>query len=103
MQRAILVALGTGAIISSAAALSIGTSAQPPAAPAQSEYEQARSAWTAREERRALVEARYLAVRARCDGLGGAKRDRCLIDAHAYKGRALLEIQAPYALPQRRS
>ena len=103
MQRAILVALGIGTIITSAAALSIGTSAQPPAPAAQSEYEQARTAWTAREERRALVESRYLVVRARCDALGGAKRDRCLIDAHAYKGRALMEIQAPYALPQRRS
>ena len=103
MQRAILVALGTGAIITSAAALSIGTSAQPPASSAQSEFEQARSAWAARAERRALVESRYLAVRAQCDALGGAKRDRCVIEAHAYKGRALMEIQAPYALPQRRS
>jgi len=39
---------------------------------------------------------RSIDERARCESLGGAKRDACFIDAHAVRGRALLEIQAPY-------
>jgi len=99
MKRAILVALGIGAVITSAAALSIGTAAAPkPVAAARTEFEQSRSAWTAREEMRARVEARYLAARAQCEPLGGLKRDKCLISAHAAKGHALMEIQAPYEM-----
>jgi hypothetical protein len=98
MKRAILVALGIGTVITSAAALSIGTAAPKPVAAGQTEFEQARSAWTAREEMRTRVEARYLAARAQCEPLGGLKRDKCLISAHASKGHALMEIQAPYEM-----
>jgi hypothetical protein len=102
MNRAVLVALGTGAVISSAAALSIGT-ASAPAQPgvAKSQFEQARLAWNAREAQRAQIEARYLVARAQCDGLGGARRDRCVIAAHAAKGRMLLDTQAPYEMRSR--
>jgi hypothetical protein len=95
MRRAILVALGTGAVITSAAAITMGRVA-PAAGPAPSELERSRIAQEARAGQRAQVETRYLDERARCDGLGGARRDACLIDAHAVRGRALLEIQAPY-------
>ena len=97
MRRAILVALGTGAFITSAAALTVGRAGAPVAEPARSELERSRIAQEARAGQRAQVEARYLDERARCEGLGGAKRDACFIDAHAVRGRALLEIQAPYA------
>jgi hypothetical protein len=102
MKRAILVALGTGAVITSAAALSIGNAytRSAPAAPL-SEFEQARATWSARAAQRAQIEERYLAARAECDALGGAKRDRCLIAAHAFKGRLLLETQAPYEVRER--
>ena len=36
------------------------------------------------------------AERARCEALGGFNKDRCLIAAHAARGRALLEAAAPY-------
>ena len=99
MKRAILVALGTAALISSAAALSIGSTVGPPAAEApRSEYERSRLEQAARADQRAQIEARYADARLRCDALGGAPRDDCLIMAHAAKGRALLEAQAPYEL-----
>ena len=96
MRRAILVALGTGFIITSAAGITLGTGRL--AAPGQphSELERIRIAHEARSQQRAQVEARYLDARSRCEALGGAKRDSCFIDAHAVRGRALLEIQAPY-------
>ena len=98
MNRAILVALGTGAIISSAAALSIGTASLPMKLQvAHDDLERARIQLAAREAHRDAIEARYLGVRARCDALNGLKRDNCLIAAHAFRGRALLEAQDPYA------
>ena len=97
MRRAILVALGTGAFITSAAAITgVGRGAAPAAEPARTELERSRIAQEARAGQRALVETRYLDDRGRCEALGGAKRDACFIDAHAVRGRALLEIQAPY-------
>ena len=97
MRRAIVVALGTGAIITSAAALSIGTAAGPRQTQvAQSEVERVRVQQGALAEQRSQVEARYLASRARCETLGGAKRHACFISAHAERGRTLMEIQAPY-------
>ena len=99
MKRAVLVALGTAALISSAAALSIGSAASPRSTQApRSEYERSRLEQLARAEQRAQIEARYTDARSRCDALGGARRDDCLISAHAAKGRALLETQAPYEL-----
>jgi len=97
MKRAILVALGTGAVITSAAALGIGnTSAPLQQLSAQDEIARARIQGAAREAQREMIEARYREVRAQCDALGGARRDHCLIKAHAFRGRALLETHAPY-------
>jgi hypothetical protein len=50
----------------------------------------------ARDAQRARIDARYEVDRARCDALKGFRRDKCLISAHAVKGRALLEAAAPY-------
>lgn len=53
---------------------------------------------SARELQRTRIEARYQLERTRCAALGGYKRDKCLIQAHAAKGRALLDAAAPYEL-----
>ena len=101
MTRAILVALGTGTIITSAAAIGIGaareTSPQSPAAP-QSRAALARVEQAARDGQRALIEARYELAKARCAPLRGYSYDQCVIEAHAERGRALLEGQDPYAV-----
>jgi len=55
-----------------------------------------RTAEAARGAQRARIEARYLVERARCANLAGAKKDQCYIDAHAARGRALMEAAAPY-------
>ena len=96
MKRAILVALSTGTVITSAAALTLGNAAGNTAVVASSEFEQARIAWAARAAVRARIDERYFASRAECDALGGAKRDRCLVSAHAARGHALMHAQAPY-------
>ena len=143
MRRAIVVALGTGAFISSAAALSL-SGAEPSKELTRSEYQTAlrgleaarpahlarceasssavdkevcrteaqarelvrvaeieqdfrRSEQSARALQRARIDARYQVERARC-GLqaAGFKREKCLVKAHANRGRALLEAAAPY-------
>lgn len=100
MRRAILVALGIGTIISSAAAIGIGTTMSvEPHAMSRGLYEVARTHQAARSAQRSAIEARYQAERTKCDALGGAKRDACLISAHARRGRALLEAGAPYGTP----
>jgi hypothetical protein len=97
MRRAIFVALGVGILITSAAAIGIGTSSGAPTqAAARSEYEVAMQHRSAREEQRAQIDARYQSQRSRCDALSGFKRDKCLIQAHAARGRAMLEAAAPY-------
>ena len=143
MRRAIFVALGTGAFISSAAAISIGAGAADSEQGMQREQYQAamaaigaahNAAWvrcdtiaagdrdacrtqatgftavraaeaeqayrrtegTARALQRARIDARYQADRSRCGTLAGYKRDQCLIQAHAHRGRALLDAGAPY-------
>ncbi len=143
MRRAVLVALGTGAVIASAAALGIGVALAPQARPlaraqydaALAEIEAARAALvahcdeaaasarelcraraeaaetvrvadleasfrrtqeSARNAQRARIDARYQVERTECAALGGLKRDRCLVAAHATRGRALLEAAAPY-------
>jgi hypothetical protein len=142
MQRAIFVALGTGAVISSAAALGIGAATFEPQALSRQDYlaamrtiETTREAILARCDaleghprelcrieaaaaemvrvaeldarlrrneqaeralQRARIDARYQVDRARCGAFGGFKRDRCLIQAHAVKGRALLDAAHPY-------
>lgn len=98
MKRAVLMALGIGAIITSAAAFSIGIAGPVSArvghagdslAPIHAQRQ-------AREAQRQGIEARYLADRSRCTALGGARRDDCLIEAHATRGRALLAAADPY-------
>ena len=139
MKRAVLVALGTGTIIASAAALAIGVASAPPLTRAQyhaglaaieaSQYQALaqceiaskskevcsakvgaeesirvadleasfrRTHTAARNTQRARIEARYDVERAACAALGGFIRDRCLIAAHATRGRALLHAAAPY-------
>jgi hypothetical protein len=96
MKRAIFIALGTGAVITSAAALSLGTGIPTQASSAHDEIERTRIQLAAREGQREMIDARYREARAQCDTLGGLKRDQCLIKAHAYRGRALLQSHAPY-------
>jgi len=96
MNRAVWVAIATGTMISGAAA--IGVDAQSMSAPhALAHFERAATLQAARQAQRSGIEARYAADRAVCEALGGAVRDRCFIDAHARKGRAMLEAAAPYA------
>ena len=145
MKRAIFVALATGAVVSSAAALGIGaatggaddipslTRAQYAAGLRALEHERdaaqlacdaltgierevcraealgaemvraaelerryRRTPHAERQAQRARIDARYLADKARCGALNGLRRDRCLVQVHATKGRALLEAAAPY-------
>jgi hypothetical protein len=147
MKRAILIALGTGALISSAAAIGIGmasagasearltrASYEKGLLEARGEYDRAAAACDAaraaaerdvcrteaeaavairtadlkaeflrtqeasREAQKTRVDARYQVRRAQCQSLGGFRRDRCLVAAHAERGRALLDIAAPYAV-----
>jgi hypothetical protein len=60
-----------------------------------------RNAASARALQRARIDARYQVDRARCAAHGGLKRDRCLIRAHATKGRAMLDTAAPYEVRYR--
>ena len=143
MKRTILVALGTGAVITSAvAAIGFGTSFNSGQALEAEQYRAAlaviardrheeqercellkgharevcrvsaeaneaaraadleafhrRTLDAARAAQRARIDARYSVARAKCAPLGGFARDQCLIEAHALKGRALLEAQVPY-------
>ena len=145
MKRAMWVALGTGMVISSAAAIGIGASSvfapqaasisraqfaralaaidaqreevlarceERPAADRElcraeaAAHELVRSADleanfrgtqdAARAAQRARVEARYYVERAKCASIAGAKRDHCLVGAHAARGSALLELAAGY-------
>lgn len=144
MRRAIVVALGTGVVISSGAAISIGASAVGAGSMSATQYEAAlREVQAAREQvparcdplpagferdycraeaaaaesvrlaeieeayrrtqqasraaQRARIDARYQLDRARCGAYGGFRRDKCLVQAHAARGRALLEAASPYA------
>jgi hypothetical protein len=98
MKRAILVALGTGAVISSAAAaLDIAGASEPAAPTARGDpVYVARARESAREEQRSRIHTRYTAEREACAQLKGYQREKCLVKAHANKGRALLEAAAPY-------
>ena len=144
MKRAILVALGTGALISSAAAIGIGmtqasngrltrvqyqhgietarevragalarcealraaerevcrTEADAEAAMrlADLEAEYLRTQEASRNAQKVRIDSRYQVRRAQCQALGGYKRDKCLVSAHAERGRALLDVAAPYAV-----
>jgi hypothetical protein len=102
MRRATFVALGIGAIVTSAAAIGITASGTPEAAtPTElgahpSVTEKRHAELSARDAQRARIEGRYESERAQCEALSGARHDRCLIEAHAHRGRALLEAAAPY-------
>ena len=97
MKRAIFVALGTGAVITSAAAFSMSASTEAvPQPAARGAYQVAMQHQSAREQQRARIDTRYQSARALCDTLSGFKRDKCLIQAHAARGRSMLEAAAPY-------
>lgn len=51
---------------------------------------------SSRAVQRARIEARYEVDRARCGALGGFKRDKCLVFAHAGRSRSTLEAAGPY-------
>jgi len=53
---------------------------------------------SAREAQRTRIDAQYQVARARCQSLGGYRKDKCLISAHAARGRALLAAHAPYEM-----
>lgn len=55
-----------------------------------------RTLQASRAAQRARIEARYQSERARCAILGGMKRDNCMVLVHASRGRALLDVAAPY-------
>ena len=96
MKRTVWIAVALATTISGAAA--IGIDAQSPPAPAASTYlARAATLEAARRLQRESIDARYLSDRAKCDAVNGVRRDRCLIEAHARKGRALLEAATPYA------
>jgi hypothetical protein len=94
MKRAILVALGTMALVSSATAIRLAGADTARVAEVEAGFRG--SEQSARAMQRARIELRYQAQRARCAPLGGAQRDQCLIAAHALKGRALLDSASPY-------
>lgn len=98
MKRAILVALGAGLVISSATALDIAGASRPAeSATGHSSLVHAlRARASARAEQRERIDARYLARRSQCGELRGYPREQCLVQAHAARGRALLEAAAPY-------
>ena len=104
MNRATLVALCTGTVITSAAAIGVGTAGETPAptmtraqhAAALARIAAAREA--ARAAQVARIEVRHQAALAGCAPLKGYDQDDCLIRVHAVYGRALLESQAPYSM-----
>ena len=97
MKRRFWIALLTGTTISGAAAIGVEAPTTPLAQPL-TQAQRAVRLETARQAQRDMIEARYQAERAQCDSLGGARRDRCLIDAHARKGLLMMETAAPYQL-----
>ena len=96
MNRAVWIAVALGTMISGAAAIGIDAQSKPEPV-ASSHLARAVALDTARRAQREAIEARYQSDRARCEAMGGVRRDTCLIDAHARKGRALLEAATPYA------
>ena len=96
MKRAVLMALGIGAVLTSAAAFSTVASGPALAQSDGGSLAPAHMERRAREAQRAGIEARYQELRASCATLGGARRDQCLIDAHTYRGRSMLAAAAPY-------
>jgi hyperosmotically inducible protein len=84
MKRAIIVALGTGAVISSAAAIGIGAAVSTaPDTMTRQEYEAALAG----------VDARRQEVAARCDLLAAAQRDLCRAEAGAEEMVRVADIE----------
>lgn len=96
MKRAVWIAVALAATITGAAAIGID-SPSTPAPAASSHLVRAATLDAARRAQREAIDARYQSDRARCDAIGGLRRDNCLIEAHARRGRALLEAATPYA------
>ena len=98
MKRAIFVALATGLVITSAAALDIAGAAQSGVSFVGRDQDAfaSRTRSSARAEQRERIDQRYRAERAECESLGGFRRDKCVVKAHSTRGRALLEAAAPY-------
>ena len=97
MKRTIFVALLTGLAITSAAALDIAGARQITVASVEPDTAvAARTRASARAEQRERIDERYRVERDECESLGGYRRDKCVVKAHATRGRALLEAAAPY-------
>ena len=96
MNRAIWIALATGTMISGAAAIGVDAPSTS-GIYALTHAQRAATLESARQSQRDAIDARYQADRAKCDALGGVRRDNCLIEAHARKGRSMLEAAAPYS------
>ena len=98
MKRAIWIALATGTMISGAAAIGIEGASPAPLGHPVTHAQRAATLESARQTQRDAIEARYQAERAKCEALGGTRRDVCFIEAHARKGRSMLEAAAPYVV-----
>ena len=96
MNRAVWIAVALGTMISGAAAIGVDTQSKPEPV-ASSHFARAVALDAARRAQREAIDERYQSDRAKCDAVGGVRRDTCLIEAHARKGRALLEAATPYA------
>jgi hypothetical protein len=87
MKRATFVALGTGAVIGSAAALGIGNSdAASPATLSRAEYQDAL----------ARVDARRGNALARCAALDASMRELCRVEAGAEATIRIADLEASY-------
>ena len=96
-KRAMLVALGTGLVISSATtALDIGARATTPAASPDDVVQVSRTREAARNTQRDRIQARFVAEREQGAELRGYQREKCVVRAQANRGRALLDAAAPY-------
>ncbi len=84
-------------VVSSATALDIGAAREPATVRVHDPIvHTARTRESARAEQRVRIDERYRTERERCASLGGYQRDKCLVKAHASRGRAMLEAAAPY-------
>lgn len=95
-KRAIIVALGTGLVISSATALDIGARDMAPIASPDDVVQVARAREAARTTQRDRIQARFVVEREQCASLSGYQREKCVVKAQANRGRALLDAAAPY-------
>lgn len=98
MKRAIVIALGIGVMVTSAAALDVGGNkpADTVIAIHDEQVHASRLRDAARAGQRTRIDERYSAERERCASFAGYRRDKCFVQAHAARGRALLEAAGPY-------